>query len=208
MKAVVCAGESKKWKKSKQYCSITQRHGPLQNTNFPTRSRVKVLLKRRMRAEQTIYPALPPKSSDPRSMRWLSFIPARLAFTHIQAKLHAYRYVWWSPLWQNCIAVSTGKGRSPATPSRDFSEAAHPSSALLSCTVQMEQAGEKRKRKKVMKTPLCKQNRGPPPGRPDPHENLQTTVVSLPLLFFLNQQKLSDRGKMGSKRQSTTGDPR
>lgn len=79
-------------------------------------------------------------------MRWLSFIPARFAFTPV--KQHgffpdAYRYVWWSPLRPNCIGISTGKGRSAATPSRDFSEADHPSSARLSYTVQMEHPKKK-----------------------------------------------------------------
>lgn len=57
-----------------------QEHGRLQNTNFSTRLRVKVLLKLGMRADLTIYPALSSKSCNQRCVRQLSFILARFAF--------------------------------------------------------------------------------------------------------------------------------
>lgn len=57
-----------------------QEHGRLQNTNFSTRPRVKVLLKLRMRADLAIYPALSSKSCNQRCVRQLSFILARFAF--------------------------------------------------------------------------------------------------------------------------------
>lgn len=126
--------------------------------------------------------------------------PLMLCVLHPSNPSDAYRYVWWSPLWQNCIAISTRKGRSAATPSRDFSEAAHPSSARLSYTVQMEH-------------PKKKSDQNPVQNRTAVHTGNPTkinTVFSPSIFFsFLNQQKQADRRKVDSKRWGKTdGDPR
>lgn len=73
--------------------------------------------------------------------------------------------------------------------------------APLCCPILSKWSNQrKKKEKKMMNKTQWKQNRGPPPGRPDPHENLQTTVFSLSLSVFFKPTEANRPQEGGLKK--------